>query len=248
MQSMCLPPTFTGTLVWLVGTDKTLALVFGHRLPFVALPSFFCWHSFCRLGTELSLWIPLPTASDDVVEAEEWAKLTALDILEVLADLACFLDFSVLAACRDDILVGLTRVSLFVLTERLEPLTLAFEDMLDFPAIESCYTSESLLTAKFLTKNNYTHTGKKKSSLQHLNLCSNYSSLRTRTTTENLLPESSSNFVCFRKRPHRIPELLQSSQRIFFKECQNSLQIQVAFSAFSPSIVGSVPLSKYSRR
>lgn len=111
------------------------------------------------------------------------------------------------------------------------------------------YTSESLLIAKFLTKkNNYTHTGKKKSSLQHLNLCSNYSSLRTHTSTENLLPESSSNFVCFRKCPHQIPELLQSSQRIFFKECQNSLQIQVAFSAFSPSIVGSVPLSKYSRR
>lgn len=245
---MCLPPVFTGTLVRLAGTDKSRALGFGHRLPLVALPSLVCWHRFCRPGTELSFWTPLLTASDGTTEAEDLAKLTALDVLGVL-DLACFLNFSVLAACRDDTLVGLTKPSLFVLEESLEPLTLAFEDTLDFPEIES-YTSESLLIAKFLTKqNNYTHTGKKNSNLQHLNLCSNNSSLRrTQTTTENLLPEFSSYFVCFRKSPHQIPELLQSSQRIFFKKCQNSLQIQATFSTYSPSTVISVPLIRHSRR
>lgn len=135
MQNTCLPPVFTGTLVRLAGTDKSRALGFGHRLPLVALPSLLCWHTFCRLGTELSFWIPLLTASDGIAEAEDLAKLTALDVLGVLDDLACFRNFSVLAACRDDTLVGLTKPSLFVLEESLEPLTLAFEDALGFPEI-----------------------------------------------------------------------------------------------------------------
>lgn len=70
----------------------------------------------------------------------------------VLADLALSLDLSELAACRDDTLVGLTRASLFELDESLQPLTLVFEDVLDFPEIESQVISESLLIAKFLTK------------------------------------------------------------------------------------------------
>lgn len=74
--------------------------------------------------------------SDDIAEAEGLARLTALDCLGVLADLSCLLDLSVLTACRDDTLVGLTRASLFVPVESLEPLTLAFEDVLDFPEIE----------------------------------------------------------------------------------------------------------------
>lgn len=232
---MCLPPVFTGTLVRLAGTDKSRALGFGHRLPLVALPSLVCWHRFCRPGTEISFWTPLLTASDGITEAEDLAKLTALDVLGVL-DLACFLNFSVLAACRDDTLVGLTKPSLFVLEESLEPLTLAFEDTLDFPEIES-YTSESLLIAKFLTKqNNYTHTGKKNSNLQHLNLCSKNSSLRrTQTTTENLLPEFSSYFVCFRKSPHQIPELLQSSQRILFKNARTVCRFKLHFQHILPA-------------